>query len=188
MNNDDVVIVDENGDDVLENGRVKTADGHAAHKSGLPHRAVSVFVFNGRGELLVQRRAGRKLHSAGQWSNTCCTHPKVNECPIDAATRRLKEEMGIDTPLREVFRFWYKADVPPDLIENEYDHVFIGRSDAVPQPDPREASDWMWCDVRDLRQRMAATPDDFTFWLRCCFERVCESARGNGLIPQPTSA
>ena len=99
-----------------------------AHEKALLHRAFSVFVFNSKGEMLLQKRAATKYHCAGMWANTCCSHQREHESDLDAATRRLKEEMGIETPLYETFSFIYKAELDNNLTEHEFDHVFFGES------------------------------------------------------------
>ncbi len=181
MSNELVVLVDESGQDV---GTMGKAD---AHRTGAPHRAISVFVFNTKGQLLVQRRAPKRDHSADLWSNTCCTHPKLGEAPGDAAVRRLREELGVDAEVSEIFRFWYKSRVPPNLTENEYNHVFLGVCHCVPTPNSDEVGDWAWWDVRYLRERIAASPESFTCWLRYSIEQVCDHAREQGLMSSKPS-
>ena len=97
-----------------------------AHKKGLLHRAFSVFIFNGKGEMLLQQRALNKYHSGGLWTNACCSHPMPGEKTEDAADRRLKEELGFETPLEKIFDFVYKAEFDNGLTEYEFDHVFAG--------------------------------------------------------------
>lgn len=137
-----------------------------AHQEGLLHRAFSLFVFDSRGWLLLQRRAPEKYHSGGLWTNTCCGHPRDGEPTEDAAHRRLGEEMGFDCALQEVTAFIYEAQVPGGLIEHEFDHVFIGRHDGEPVPNPAEASDWMWIAPCQLLSWMDAEPDLFTVWFK----------------------
>src|SRR5215469_9008927 len=115
-----------------------------AHALGLLHRAVSVFVFSSGGDLLLQRRAAGKYHCGGAWSNTACGHPEAGETPESAAARRLRQEMGIDCPLHAAGAFLYRLPVGRGLIEHEYDHVFWGSSDAIPEPNPDEVEDWCW--------------------------------------------
>jgi isopentenyl-diphosphate delta-isomerase len=138
----------------------------AAHLQGKLHRAVSVFVFDSRGRLLLQQRAAHKYHSGGLWSNTCCGHPRPGESPQVAASRRLREEMGLDCELRRSHTFQYRAEFSNALIEYEYDHVFLGRSDAEPRQNPAEVSAWRWIEVPALVQEMADEPDRFTYWFR----------------------
>jgi isopentenyl-diphosphate delta-isomerase len=137
-----------------------------AHAEGRLHRAFSVFVFDRGGRLLLQRRAPVKYHSPGLWSNTCCGHPRPGEDVADAAARRLGEEMGFRTDLRPRFRFVYRAELPPGLVEHELDHVFAGAFEGEPRPDPSEVDAWRWIDLGELAREIAARPDAFTAWLR----------------------
>jgi len=143
-----------------------------AHEHGLLHRAFSVFIVNHDGEILMQRRAAVKYHSAGRWSNTCCGHPRPGERVADAALRRLGEEMGIACELKPVEVFRYRADVGHGLIENEVDHLFIGVCDDVPQPAPEEVSEWMYVAPDALATSIAQQPDDFSAWLPMAFTHV----------------
>ena len=120
MSKESVILVDEKDNQV---GLMPKLE---AHQKGLLHRAFSVFIFNSDYELLLQKRAFSKYHSGGLWTNTCCSHPRDGEDTIDAANRRLYEEMGIETSLRKVFDFIYKAELDNNLTENEFDHVFYG--------------------------------------------------------------
>ena len=137
-----------------------------AHRRGLLHRAFSIFVFNDRFELMLQRRSSRKYHSGGLWSNTCCSHPVTGESLLDAAHARLRHEMGFDCSVREVFSLTYRADVGAGLTEHELDHVFVGSYNGQPRPNPAEARDWRWMDLSLLRQRIETHPDEYTAWLK----------------------
>jgi isopentenyl-diphosphate Delta-isomerase len=137
-----------------------------AHAEGLLHRAVSVFVFDDQGRLLLQRRAEPKYHSAGEWTNTCCSHPRPGEPAEAAAHRRLREEMGFDCPLVPAFRFTYRAEVGGGLVEHELDHVFVGRWSGDPQPDPAEADDWRWLSLAGAARDAAEHPERYTAWFR----------------------
>lgn len=163
---EEVILVDSAD---RENG---TMEKLAAHQEGRLHRAISVFIFNSQGELLLQRRAEGKYHSSGLWTNTCCSHPRPGEETADAASRRLKEEMGISAPLEKLYAFIYKAPVGNELCEHEYDHVFFGKSDAVPQPDPAEAMEWKWAAVADIAAEMDASPSSYTIWFQLIFKDV----------------
>lgn len=170
---DSVVLVDEYGHDLLSrDGRLCTMEKIEAHQRGLLHRAVSVFVFNDRNELLLQKRAVDKYHSPKKWSNTCCTHPAPGETPLVAAQRRLFEEMGLVATLTEVFTFLYQADAGNSLTENEFDHVFLGVSDKNPNPNPAEVSDWNWVTIEELKQELIRNPEEYSPWLRECFNEV----------------
>lgn len=143
-----------------------------AHERGVLHRAFSVFIFNSKGELMLQQRALDKYHSPGLWTNTVCSHPRVNETPLQAAHRRLEEEMGFDCDVKEVFSFVYKADVGDGLTEHEYDHVFFGFSDQLPVPNPDEVENWKYMKMADIIADVAMHPDDYTIWFKIALKEV----------------
>lgn len=174
---DQVILVDEMDRPVGVDEKM------AAHRAGSLHRAISVFVFDAKGRLLLQRRAAAKYHSGGLWSNTCCSHPRPNEGNGDAARRRLQEEMGIACELFEVFGFVYRAELPDGLIEHEYDHVFFGGCSARPSPDPEEADDWKWMDMVDLCADVKKNPGTYSFWLAACLDKVV-AALANAQLPK----
>jgi isopentenyl-diphosphate delta-isomerase len=136
------------------------------HERGLLHRAFSIFLFNSRGEMLLQRRAEGKYHSAGLWTNACCGHPLQNEGLQNAANRRLKEELNITAYLREVCSFQYKAELDNGMIENELDHIFTGITNEVPVPDPQEVSEWKYVRVPDLVNDVRNNPSHYTEWFK----------------------
>jgi len=140
------------------------------HREGALHRAFSVFVFDRAGRLLLQRRAAAKYHSGGLWSNTACGHPRPGEATLTAARRRLREEMGFDCWLREAFAFVYRAEFPDGLVEHEYDHVFVGRFDGAPAPDPDEVEDWRWVTQDELRRALRDEPGHYSQWLKLAVE------------------
>jgi isopentenyl-diphosphate Delta-isomerase len=150
----------------------------AAHVAGRLHRAFSVFVFDSQGRMLLQRRAKSKYHSGGLWTNTCCSHPRPGESTPAAARRRLREEMGFSCPLAPAFAFTYRADVGDGLIEHEYDHVFIGRYDGTPSPDPAEVEDWRWVTPADVADELREEPGRFTCWFRVAFDEL----KGRGYL------
>ena len=140
---------------------------------GRLHRAFSIFIYNTKGHLLLQRRAAGKYHFAGLWSNTCCSHPKQDEPLLETARRRLRFEFGFDAPLTEVGSFIYKAvDETSDCTEHEYDHVLVGRYDGNPQPNPDEIDAWEWVDVEELRRTIEKQPEAYTPWLRIALQGV----------------
>lgn len=143
-----------------------------AHQKGLLHRAFSVFIFNTGGQMLLQRRALGKYHSAGLWTNTCCSHPRPGETTLQAAQRRLMEEMGLSTTLNYKTSFIYKAPFDNGLIEHEYDHVFTGISDTAPEINPNEVDSYKWVAVSDLKKEIAAQPDRFTVWFKIAIEKL----------------
>lgn len=143
-----------------------------AHVTGALHRAFSIFVVNSCGEMLLQRRARDKYHSGGLWTNTCCSHPRPGEETLEAAHRRLRQEMGFDAPLRCVFSFIYRADVGNGLIEHELDHVFLGTFDGEPRPDSREVDRYLWISIPQLVLALRRRPDRFTVWFRVAFDEL----------------
>lgn len=143
-----------------------------AHKQGLLHRAFSVFIFNSRNQLLMQQRALSKYHSPGLWTNTCCSHPRMDEPLEEAVHRRLKEEMGMDCKVEKKFHFIYKADVANGLIEHEFDHVFIGVSDFEPFINPEEVEAWKYMNLDEIRKDLKKNPSDYTVWFRIIFNEA----------------
>jgi isopentenyl-diphosphate Delta-isomerase len=155
-----VVLVD------LDDRPTGTEDKLRAHTLGSLHRAVSVFATDATGSLIVQQRAFSKYHSGGLWSNAACTHPQPGEVPLAAAERCLREELAVSALLRPAFRFRYRAAVPPGLIEHEYDHVFVGMLEGVPNPVPHEVAAWRAAPSDELAREIAEQPDAFTAWFR----------------------
>tara|TARA_B100000927_G_scaffold286793_1_gene278796 strand:+ start:43 stop:555 length:513 start_codon:yes stop_codon:yes gene_type:complete len=161
---DDVILVDK------EDNQVGLMQKLEAHQKGLLHRAFSVFIFNSEYKLLLQKRAISKYHSGGLWTNTCCSHPREGEDIIDAANRRLSEEMGIKTSLRKVFEFTYRAELDNNLIENEFDHVLYGVYDHDPILNKEEAEDFKWVDMETLKSDISANSDKYTVWFKIAFD------------------
>ncbi|NDC42696.1 MAG: NUDIX domain-containing protein, partial [Chitinophagia bacterium] len=118
-----------------------------------------------------QQRASCKYHSAGKWSNTCCSHPREGETVYAAARRRLAEEMKLDCELSHAFSFLYRADMGNKLIEHEYDHVFIGVTDALPEPNPKEVGDWKYISEEELFYELDHQPAKYTEWLKICLQK-----------------
>lgn len=163
---DQVILVDESDRETGAAGKM------AAHRYGWRHRALSIFLFDVSGQVLLQQRALSKYHSGGLWSNTCCSHSRPGEGTAAAARRRLQEEMGIDCELTEIFSFVYRANLPNGLIEHEYDHVFFGRYDGQPVPNPAEVEDWKWMDMACLEADIKERPAAYSFWLAACLDKV----------------
>ena len=147
-----------------------------AHKEGRLHRALSVFIFNPKGLVLLQKRASSKYHTGGLWSNTCCSHPRDGESASAAAHRRLKEEMGFDCELEEAFSFTYKVELG-GIYEHEFDHVFVGVCEANPKPDPKEVESWEWADPKRLESEIEAHPEKYTHWMKEALVRASEFAK-----------
>jgi isopentenyl-diphosphate delta-isomerase len=161
-----VVLVDE------EDSEVGTMEKLQAHVEGRLHRALSVFLFNGRGQMLLQRRALSKYHSGGLWTNTCCSHPRPGEDPLDASQRRLGEEMGVESELGKIFDFVYRAHLDKGLVEHEFDHVFVGAFHGEPVLNPAEAMDWRWADAEEIERDVEQHPENYTAWFKMIFKRV----------------
>ena len=140
-----------------------------AHEKGILHRAFSVFVFNKKGELLLQQRALDKYHSPGLWTNTCCSHQRDGESNIEAGKRRLKEEMGFNCDLKELFWFVYKASFDNGLTEHELDHVMIGYYEDDPIVNLEEAAAFKWMPLEDVKKDMKLQPELYTEWFKIIF-------------------
>jgi isopentenyl-diphosphate delta-isomerase len=136
------------------------------HQQGLLHRAFSILIFNEKNQLLLQQRASHKYHSALLWTNTCCGHPRTNESTPEAANRRLKEEMGFSVPLKKLFSFKYESVLENNLIEHEFDHVFVGRSNEAPIPNEEEVSDWKFISMDQLMKEIQLHPSNYTTWFK----------------------
>ncbi len=165
---EEVILVDS------DDRELGSAEKLRAHQEGLLHRAFSVFVFSPNGSLLIQRRAFAKYHSGGCYTNACCSHPRPGELTLDAAHRRLREEMGFDCDLEFVFPLVYRADLDHGLVENEYDHVYLGIYDGKVIPDSDEVEEYQWIEAVHLKEWMKDKPDDFTVWFTLLVARVID--------------
>ncbi|MBW7674025.1 isopentenyl-diphosphate Delta-isomerase [Chryseobacterium chendengshani] len=141
-----------------------------AHINGLLHRAFSVFLFNDKGEMLLQKRASEKYHSPNQWTNAVCSHPRYGESYLEGAKRRVKEELGIETDLSEKFNFIYKADVGGGLWEHELDYVFTGTYNEDFKLNQNEVEEVRYTSLQDLDQEIADHPERFTEWFKIILE------------------
>jgi isopentenyl-diphosphate Delta-isomerase len=141
-----------------------------AHEKAVLHRAFSVFILNKNNELMLQQRAHHKYHSPLLWTNTCCSHQRDGETNIGAGTRRLSEEMGFTTNLKELFHFIYKAPFDNGLTEHELDHVMIGYFDKNPNINTDEVEDWKWMKIEDVKTDMALNPNIYTIWFKIIFD------------------
>lgn len=173
-----IILVDK------QDKQIGASEKMAAHKAGKLHRCFSIFVFNSKGEWLLQQRAKVKYHSPGLWTNSCCSHPRPGKNIKLEAEKRLKEEFGFSTPLKEVFVFHYKAKLnTPNhkvkLTENEIDHVFIGKFNGTPKPNPAEIGDWRWVNPDDVKTDLKANPQRYTPWFKKVFPRVLNLTKAN---------
>ncbi|MDT8346851.1 MAG: isopentenyl-diphosphate Delta-isomerase [Flavobacteriaceae bacterium] len=140
-----------------------------AHVKGLLHRAFSVFVFNDRGEFLLQQRAAHKYHSPKLWTNTCCSHQRPGESNVQAGKRRLQEEMGFTTELQVRGSFTYKASFDNGLTEHEFDYILTGVYNAEPKPNPKEVMAYRWLTLEELEEELQRYPEHFTAWFKIIF-------------------
>ncbi|NHM02986.1 isopentenyl-diphosphate Delta-isomerase [Flavobacterium difficile] len=159
-----VILVDRNDNPIGLMNKLE------AHEKAVLHRAFSVFILNDKKELMLQQRAHHKYHSPLLWTNTCCSHQRENETNIQAGTRRLREEMGFETELKEMFHFIYKAPFDNGLTEHELDHVMIGYYNDVPKINPEEVESWKWMKIEDVKNDMIVNPDMYTVWFKIIFE------------------
>lgn len=168
-----VILVDENDNQTGIAGKME------AHRKALLHRAVSAFIINSRGEWILQRRALDKYHSNGLWTNTCCTHPNPGESNLDSTKRRLKEEMGIECDLDELFSFVYREKLDNDLTEYEFDHVFFGICDKDPVINTAEVKEWEAVPFNVLQEDIINNPDNYTYWFKKIYKEVHQHIKEN---------
>ncbi len=163
-----IILVDENDQVIGSEEKMK-----AHENGGKLHRAFSIFIFNNKGEMLIQLRSVKKYHFGGLWTNACCSHPNEGENLEEAVIRKLNQEFGFTTGLKELFSFTYKAtDKNTSLTEHEFDHVFIGEFNGVPQPYPEEIDDFKWIFIQDLENEIEAHPENFTPWFKIIMEKL----------------
>ncbi len=165
MKEENVILVNE------QNEQIGTMPKMEAHEKAVLHRAFSVFVMNDKGETMLQQRASHKYHSPLLWTNTCCSHQRVGESNIEAGKRRLQEEMGFETELKELFSFIYKAPFDNGLTEHELDHVMVGYANQEPSINPEEVEAWKWMQPEDIKVDIANNPDNYTAWFKIIFEK-----------------
>ena len=159
-----VVLVDKSGNQI---GLMPKLE---AHQKGILHRAFSIFLFNSKNQILLQKRSLIKYHSAGLWTNTCCSHPRDGEDIIDAGKRRLYEEMGIKTELKKEFEFTYKEVLGNGLTEHEFDHVLIGNFNGNPILNKDEVEDWKWMSLEEIEKDINENKEDYTVWFVIAFD------------------
>lgn len=163
-----VILVDESDNEIGFEEKIK------AHELALLHRAFSIFIFNNQNEMLLQQRALTKYHSAGLWTNACCSHPKPNETIEDAATRRLKEELGFTTTLTKAFNFIYQASFDNGLTEHELDYVFIGNYNNPILFNKEEVADYKFISIQKIEEEIKNNPQKFTAWFKIALPKVVE--------------
>ena len=143
-----------------------------AHVKGLLHRAFSIFIFNKKGEMLLQQRALGKYHSGGLWTNACCSHPVPGELIEKAALRRLNEELGFQVPVDKVFDFVYKSELGNGLIEHEFDHVFVGEYEGEINFNTEEVLNYCYAGIPNIRLSLQQKPQEFTTWFHLAFPEI----------------
>lgn len=173
MNTEELILVNEQDEEL------GTMEKMEAHRKGVLHRAFSVFIFNSKGEMLLQQRANGKYHSPALWTNACCSHPYPGEQTEKAAHRRLMEELGFDTALKKIFEFTYRSEFDNGLTEHEYDHVFTGTYEGAIVPNPQEVKDFCYKSLGDIESSINSHPDKYTAWFHLAFPRVREWAELN---------
>ncbi|HYC41303.1 MAG TPA: isopentenyl-diphosphate Delta-isomerase [Chitinophagaceae bacterium] len=161
-----VILVDE------EDRPVGVASKSEAHRDGLLHRAFSVFIFDREGKMLIHQRAADKYHSGGLWTNACCSHPRPGEETLDAARRRLVEELGISADLSFLFSFLYQSELGEGIWEHEFDHVFVGEYEGPLEVNAGEVSDHRYESMENVRQGIEETPEKYSTWFRLAFPKV----------------
>lgn len=163
----EVLLVDE------QDKPIKMMDKLKAHQSGELHRAFSIFIFNSKNQLLLQKRADTKYHAAGLWTNSCCSHPISESSILAEASERLEFEMGIkQNDLNLGFSFIYQASFENGLKEHEFDHVIYGFTDDLPRINEDEVSEYRYVYFEDLIDEIEKNPEKFTPWFLLCYERI----------------
>lgn len=173
MKEEEVILVNE------KNEQIGTMPKMEAHEKALLHRAFSVFILNKKGETMLQQRAGHKYHSPLLWTNTCCSHQRVGETNVQAGKRRLQEEMGFSSDLKELFSFIYKAPFDNGLTEHELDHVMIGYYDNSPIINTEEVASWKWMTPEAIKEDIDKNPHIYTAWFKIIFEKFYQHLLDN---------
>ena len=163
-----VILVDESDVTI---GKMEKME---AHQKGLLHRAFSIFIFNEKGQLLLQQRALTKYHSGGLWTNACCSHPQTEDNILQEANTRLQEEMGFTTDLKEAFSFIYKTNFSNGLTEYEYDHVLIGNYDGPVSPSENEVKDYCFMSINQVNAALQISPQKYTSWFKIAFPKLVD--------------
>jgi isopentenyl-diphosphate delta-isomerase len=165
MKEENVILVNENDEQI---GLMPKLE---AHEKAVLHRAFSVFILNSKNEIMLQQRAHQKYHSPLLWTNTCCSHQREGESNLLAGSRRLYEEMGFETNLKELFHFIYKAPFDNGLTEHELDHVMIGYYEENPRINTEEVENWKWMPIEDVKMDMQIHPEIYTIWFKIIFDK-----------------
>lgn len=165
MKEEEVILVNQNDEPIGTMPKME------AHEKARLHRAFSVFVLNDKNQIMLQQRASHKYHSPLLWTNTCCSHQRVGETNLEAGKRRLMEEMGFKTELKELFSFIYKAPFDNGLTEHEFDHVMIGYCNDSPTINQDEVADWKWMSPSKVKEDIFENPDKYTAWFKIIFEK-----------------
>ncbi|WP_163400249.1 isopentenyl-diphosphate Delta-isomerase [Flavobacterium fluviatile] len=173
MTEENVILVNQNDEQI---GLMPKLE---AHEKAVLHRAFSVFILNNKNEIMLQQRAHQKYHSPLLWTNTCCSHQREGESNIEAGSRRLFEEMGFQTDLKELFHFIYKAPFDNGLTEHELDHVMIGYHNENPAINPEEVEDWKWMKIEDIKEDIEKQPEIYTVWFKIIFDEFYHYLEGH---------
>lgn len=165
MKEEQVILVNENDE------KIGLMPKQEAHEKGVLHRAFSIFIFNDNNELMLQQRALHKYHSPGLWTNTCCSHQRDGETSLEAGKRRLFEEMGFSTDLKETTSFIYKAPFDNGLTEHELDHILVGNFEKTPEINTEEVASWKWMHLEDVKKDIQNNPEIYTAWFKIIFDK-----------------
>ncbi len=166
MERPELILVDADDNETGTCGKLE------AHQKGLLHRAFSIFIFDQNGNMLLQQRATEKYHSGGLWTNACCSHPQPGEKISDAAVKRLDEELGIHTPLKEVFDFVYRAEMENGLVEHEFDHVLTGEYEGPVPFNENEVQAICFKPMMEIKNDLKTAPSGYTIWFHLAFEKI----------------
>ncbi len=169
MTEENVILVNEKDEQIGLMAKME------AHQKALLHRAFSVFIFNFKDELMLQQRSHAKYHSPGLWTNTCCSHQREGETNVEAGKRRLQEEMGFTTELKDTVSFIYKAPFDNGLTEHEFDHILVGRHNEDPVLNPEEAAAFKWLSLEEVKKDMEINPQIYTAWFKIIFDKYYQS-------------
>lgn len=165
MKEEQVILVNESDE------KIGLMPKQEAHEKGVLHRAFSIFIFNNKNELMLQQRALHKYHSPGLWTNTCCSHQRDGETSLEAGKRRLFEEMGFSTDLKETTSFIYKAPFDNGLTEHELDHILVGNFEKTPEINTEEVASWKWMHLEEVKKDIQNNPEIYTAWFKIIFDK-----------------